>query len=134
MMPLALTWCLYGCPVYVNDSSRAEEPRTLYVSACASCHGSTGIGDGPAAPALRRPPADLTQLSQRNGGVFPRTLVVDVVIGKRSVVAHGTREMPVWSQRFGPTSGATVAAAVVARRRLELIVDYVESLQVRSTP
>lgn len=34
--------------------------EALYVRYCASCHGDTGAGDGPAAAALTPPPADLT--------------------------------------------------------------------------
>jgi putative copper resistance protein D len=32
----------------------------LYSQHCASCHGTAGYGDGPAAPGMRPPPADLT--------------------------------------------------------------------------
>jgi putative copper resistance protein D len=36
------------------------EGRRIYRADCASCHGVAGWGDGPAAPGLRPPPADLT--------------------------------------------------------------------------
>lgn len=32
----------------------------VYAARCATCHGATGRGDGPAAKALPRPPTDLT--------------------------------------------------------------------------
>ena len=35
-----------------------DEGRALYQRACAACHGTTGHGDGPAAAAIRPPPAD----------------------------------------------------------------------------
>ena len=37
-----------------------QQGEALFRTHCASCHGSEGRGDGPAAPALDGPPADLT--------------------------------------------------------------------------
>lgn len=37
----------------------ADKGRALYMAQCARCHGANGIGDGPDAPLLRNPPADL---------------------------------------------------------------------------
>lgn len=36
----------------------------VYAQHCASCHGATGAGDGPAGRALKSPPGDLAWLSQ----------------------------------------------------------------------
>src|SRR5689334_13664290 len=41
--------------------------QQYFVRYCSACHGMTGRGDGPAAPALRTPPADLTRIAQRLG-------------------------------------------------------------------
>lgn len=43
-----------------GDPIAAERGRALYSANCATCHGPTGRGDGPAAPSLNPPPADLT--------------------------------------------------------------------------
>ena len=72
---------------------------------------------------------DLTHLAERHGGTFPREYVIAVVAGAPPIAAHGTREMPVWSERFGPPSGATAAATLYARRRLEMLASYIASLQ-----
>jgi hypothetical protein len=72
-------------------------------------------------------PSDLTTLAARHGGVFPRAYVVDVVTGARAVGAHGTREMPVWNERFGPSVSALASA--YARRRIDLLVGHVEAVQ-----
>lgn len=104
--------------------------QQLYVSACASCHGVDGKGNGPVTAALKQPPPDLTRLSERNGGVFPRQFVIDTATGERNFTAHGTREMPVWSQRFGTGgSGAPGIAGVYARQQLEMLASYLESIQ-----
>ena len=55
--------------------------KDLYAEFCASCHGPSGKGDGPAAAGLSRAPADLTTLSERNGGTFPLTTVLSTIDG-----------------------------------------------------
>jgi hypothetical protein len=71
-------------------------------------------------------------LSARAGGAFPRALVIDTINGVREIEQHGTREMPVWRERFEPTGqGATAVASLYARQRTESLADYVEMLQRR---
>jgi mono/diheme cytochrome c family protein len=96
---------------------------------CASCHGVSGRGDGPIAPALRTRPADLTTLARRNNGAFPREAVVGFVVGKgRTVAAHGTTEMPIW----GPLFRAFESDDRV-RVRIDNLVSHIESIQAPST-
>ena len=45
--------------------------KDMFANYCASCHGAEGKGNGPAAAALRTLPANLTVLSQKNGGNYP---------------------------------------------------------------
>jgi len=108
-----------------------QDAESTFRRACAPCHGLGGLGDGPVASALARRPPDLTALAARHGGIFPRALVIATITGENPVMAHGTREMPVWSLRFDQerTTGATAAAALWARRRTELLADYIGSLQ-----
>ena len=54
----------------------------MYRTFCASCHGTEGKGNGPAAAALKKTPADLTLLSQKNGGHFPAERVRNYIEGK----------------------------------------------------
>ena len=131
-----------GCVLTV-DEGRVQPPdvgtdpvaagRRAYERECASCHGLGGRGDGPVAPALRVTPPDLTWLAERNGGQFPRDWVIAVITGTAAVTAHGTRDMPVWSDRLAPDQrdGATAAAALYARRAVEALADYVASIQRR---
>jgi len=53
------------------------------------------------AAALTTPPADLTRIAARRGGSFPDGEVARFVDGRFDLPAHGTREMPVWGERFG---------------------------------
>jgi mono/diheme cytochrome c family protein len=103
-----------------------------FLASCASCHGRDGRGDGPVALALRTPPSDLTLLTARSAGVFPRAYVIDVLAGETVLPAHGSREMPVWSDRFASEeSGATAVASAYARRRGDALATYLESIQRR---
>src|SRR5512144_687959 len=68
---------------------------------CAVCHGNDGHGNGPAAPALRTPPADLTRIAERRGGKFPDAEIAAKIDGRFEVIAHGSREMPVWGVHLG---------------------------------
>jgi mono/diheme cytochrome c family protein len=123
---LSFSGCTFGWP-------RATERRdgaAMFSDYCAACHGGDGRGDGPVASALRREPTDLTSLARGAGGVFPRERVIAVITGEREIDAHGSREMPVWSQRFAPSDTAATAIAFIARRRaLEILVDHLESIQ-----
>ena len=74
--------------------------KEMYVTYCASCHGTHAKGDGPAAGALKTPPADLTTLAQKNNGKFPSHHVAAVLSGEEEVTAHGSKDMPVWGPVF----------------------------------
>jgi putative copper resistance protein D len=49
----------YRRPPVTYQAASIVEGAALYRSHCVACHGPTGAGDGPARPALPRPPADL---------------------------------------------------------------------------
>src|SRR6516164_11583378 len=47
----------------------ANSGAEMFKQYCAVCHGPTGKGDGPAASALKQPPADLASLAKRHGEI-----------------------------------------------------------------
>ena len=55
-------------PIQMTSAASGVE---MFNSYCAACHGKDAKGDGPAASALKVPPADLTQLAKKNNGKFP---------------------------------------------------------------
>lgn len=117
--------------VVPGDVAPAER-AALFRRLCASCHGPEAQGDGPVATELRVPPTDLTRLAARQGGVFPRADVADVLTGRRPVAAHGPPEMPVWAQRLGRVgSPAPAAAALHQARLLGALLDHLEAAQRR---
>ena len=103
----------------------------LYTELCAVCHGTTGIGDGPAAGALTKPVSDLTILTANNGGEFPQDQVIEVITGKKRVQAHGTFDMPIWGQEFEALrpDWNQVRRKALARQRILNLSLHVESLQ-----
>ncbi|MBI3758356.1 MAG: cytochrome c [Deltaproteobacteria bacterium] len=104
---------------------------------CQQCHGPTGIGNGPVAPALKKKPANLTLLSKNNGGVFPAEEVYNFIDGSKTAEGHGTREMPIWGSAFmsrqashAGTGGPPLSEEQV-KKKIERLVAYVKTLQVQ---
>jgi hypothetical protein len=49
--------------------------------------------------------------------------------GRTGVLAHGSREMPVWGERFGEMSGGGSVGEEVVRGNLLVLIEYLQSLQ-----
>jgi mono/diheme cytochrome c family protein len=96
---------------------------------CSVCHGLSGRGDGPAAPALQPPPADLTRIAQRRGGHFPVADIAAFIDGRTVMPAHGSREMPIWGERFGEMGGGGSVGEEVVRGNLLILIEYLQSIQ-----
>ena len=56
--------------VPVEHSERTSGAQ-MWKDYCASCHGVSGAGNGPAVGILKSPPADLSLMAKRNNGKFP---------------------------------------------------------------
>jgi mono/diheme cytochrome c family protein len=102
--------------------------KEMYTSYCAVCHGTDGKGGGPAASALKTPPADLTMLSKNNGGKFPSLKVASTVRGTSDLPAHGSKEMPVWGPLFRSISGGHESEV---QQRVANLTQYIETLQAK---
>jgi mono/diheme cytochrome c family protein len=100
-----------------------------YREYCAVCHGTDGRGNGPAAPALKMPPTDLTRIAQRRNGKFPTDDVRGTILGERAVTAHGERDMPTWGRVF--RSFGTGPDDQTYKLRVQNLVKYLESIQVQ---
>ncbi|AWD23087.1 c-type cytochrome [Fuscovulum blasticum] len=102
-----------------------------FAAFCSSCHGAGGKGDGPMAADLEHKPADLTGLSRRNGGTFPKLRVMAKIWGYTGG-KNGAAIMP----NFGPLldsplvpydSGDGIQSPTP--ERLVQLAEYVETLQ-----
>jgi mono/diheme cytochrome c family protein len=103
-----------------------------FATHCAVCHGTDAHGDGPAAKALRTPPADLTRIAARRGGSFPDAEIAEKIDGRLEVTAHGSRTMPVWGVHLATPIAVDASGAEVARGRIDLLVEYLRSIQVEA--
>jgi mono/diheme cytochrome c family protein len=100
--------------------------QEMFMTYCATCHGKDAKGNGPAAPALKKVPSDLTKLSARNAGKFPEMKVYNVIQGDPEVAAHGSKDMPVWGSVFSSMAHGNQAEINL---RVSNLTKYVESLQ-----
>ncbi|WP_454627468.1 c-type cytochrome [Bradyrhizobium cenepequi] len=117
--------------------------KSEFESSCASCHGTDGKGKGPVSEQLKVPPSDLTMLAKNNNGVFPTNAVYETIDGSKTIAAHGTREMPIWGERFNPIvnlphyvdpsywkmAGPEQSPEVVVRARILAVIDYLSRIQ-----
>jgi hypothetical protein len=123
-------------PVLLLAACAREGPpdlagRDMYLRYCASCHGPEGRGDGPLAPSLARLPADLTQLAKKNAGQYDERAVMSVIDGRRQVIEHGTRDMPVWGAIFEEEGATDPYPAYHSLLQSRLLVDYLATIQER---
>ena len=146
-----ITGCLRGLMIVslaavFGASAHAEDfdaGKAEFQSSCASCHGADARGKGPVSSHLKTSPADLTILAKNNNGVFPTNAVYETIYGSKTIPAHGTREMPIWGERFNPIvnlphyvdsyywqkAGPQQSPEVVVRTRILAVIDYLNRIQ-----
>ena len=127
----------------VAEAEEVDIGKSEFQSSCASCHGADAKGKGPVGDQLKVPPPDLTMLAKRNNGVFPTNAVYEIVLGSKTIPAHGNREMPIWGERFNPVVGLPHSVdpsywnmagplqnpEVVVRTRILAVIDYLNRVQ-----
>jgi mono/diheme cytochrome c family protein len=101
----------------------------LFNRFCASCHGTTALGDGPVAPAIKVIVPDLTRITKRHGGNFPTDRIHQIIDGRLTRPPHGTREMPVWGWEFLRADGDSPDARQRAEELITRMVEYLRSIQ-----
>lgn len=98
--------------------------RALYQDHCAVCHGLDGQGQGPLTAAMKIIPADLTRISNKHGGTFPKAKIADVIRNGGNVLGHGSSAMLPWGVYFSERRKPEVGKA-----RIKALVAYIKSLQ-----
>lgn len=99
----------------------------LYQRYCSNCHGDGAQGDGRIAHLLKVPPSDLTQLALKNGGEFPIDDARKTIDGRKGIMLHGTREMPIWGQVFKEGEGPEAEAE--AQKKINDLIGYLKAIQ-----
>jgi len=109
-------------------STPSNSGKDMFNSYCAVCHGKDAKGSGPAAPAMKVPPSDLTTLTQKNGGKYPAAHVAAVIRGQDVTPSHGSQDMPMWGPLFSSISQGHEAQV---QQRVANLVKYIETLQAK---
>jgi len=111
---------------------RVDVGKLEYQSNCASCHGTSGKGDGVLKGYFSKSPSDITTLTKKNGGVFPINRVYEVIDGRQDVKPHGTRDMPVWGSDYVEKSAdGLVDSEIYVRHKILALIDYIYRLQAK---
>ena len=99
--------------------------QQMFATYCAVCHGPTGMGNGPAAAALKKSPGDITKLAANNHGKFPEERVSNSIKGSIGIAAHGSNEMPIWGDLFKSLGSDNAVTSL----RISNLTDYIRSIQ-----
>jgi len=147
MITSCLKWLMIASLTAIFAAAAQAEDvdvgKAEFQSSCASCHGTEGKGKGSVSEQLKVPPPDLTILAKNNNGVFPTNAVYETIYGSKTIPAHGTREMPIWGERFNPIvnlphyvdpyywqkAGPQQSPEVVVRTRILALIDYLNRIQ-----
>ena len=147
MISSCLKWLMIaGLSAGIAGAAQAQDldiGKLEFQSSRATCHGTDGKGNGPLREQLKVPPSNLTMLARNNNGVFPTNAVYETINGLKSIPAHGTREMPIWGERFNPIinlphyvdpsywkmAGPEQNPEVVVRKRILAVIDYLSRVQ-----
>lgn len=118
-------WCI----AILALSACVEEPvdgRRAYQQDCAGCHGVDGQGAGDFGAMLVKVPPDLTTLSLRNGGIFPRDYVMSTIDG-----LHRPEDFSAAMPEFGAGDMGEILMieTTPVPSRLWALADYLESIQ-----
>jgi mono/diheme cytochrome c family protein len=131
-----------GLAAAADKRAAVDLGKREYMNSCAVCHGATGKVQGAEVAGvefLKTMPTDLSMLSKNNAGVFPFDRLYSVIDGRQQVKGHGSREMPIWGDRYS-REGAKAGEYYVdmpydmdmyVRSRILALVDYIHRLQAK---
>ena len=110
------------------QQTSAASGKEMYNQYCAPCHGTDGRGNGPAAPAMKAAPLDLTQLTKKHDGKYPAAYVSGILRFGSGPASHGSEDMPVWGPLFRSLDKYHDSAV---QQRVSNLTSYIETLQAK---
>lgn len=131
----ALCASFIGTAFAQAKGQKVDMGKREFESNCASCHGTSGKGNGPITDLLKKSPPDLTQLTKKNNGVFPMERLYKMIEGG-DVAAHGGRDMPVWGRDYRLQAAeyymdAPYDPEAFVRARILTLLEYINRLQAK---
>ena len=121
-----------------QQADAVEAGRLQFDDKCAVCHGATGVGNGVLAEGLRQRPADLTRISERNGGTFPTSETFSKIWGRDDeiITTHNLSEMPAFYDApvFGHDKDFEDSAGRLSPQEIRNIIAFLETIQEQETP
>lgn len=119
-----------------HSSERLQKDQRGYAEYqqyCAVCHGVWADGEGLIKPVLTEAPTNLRTLTERHGSPLPRERIAGYIDGRIPVLAHGSKEMPVWGKRLDE-GVHSVMPDQRKRSQVMVIVDYLQAIQDEPAP
>ena len=131
----AFAWLFAAAPAHAQTKIERTTAKPIasvqgvdtFKAYCASCHGPEAKGNGPAAKALAKAPADLTTITKRHGQ-FSQMDVENVIRGSNDFLSHGSRDMPIWGPVFDSINSNDKS---LVQLRITNLVNYIKSIQVQ---
>lgn len=116
-------------------ADKVDIGKREYESNCIACHGKDLKG-GAYVDFLKVTPPDLTQLSRKNGGVFPFDRVYGAIDGRQEVKGHGSRDMPIWGKDYQVKAAEYYVdlnydPEAFIRGRIFALIDYLNRMQAK---
>jgi mono/diheme cytochrome c family protein len=130
IVSLALLLSLPSALARAQESEVVSGGELEYHNACAICHGVEARGNGILSKFLTVRPANLRQLRLTAGGNFPFWEIYRKIDGQFEIAGHGTRDMPIWGDRFRAQAGGDAKSAQTqAAGRILSLVFYLQFIQ-----
>ncbi len=133
-IPRVLAVGVAACVAVASAARAADHPgKAAFDQYCASCHGTAADGTGPVAAEMKVAPPDLRKLGQKYGTPLPKPKLSELIDGREMLRAHGTSKMPVWGEKLVHNVPPTANTEFFKRGTILVIVDYIETLQLKSS-
>lgn len=116
-------------PVKPTDVASIQRGQVIFSNECTACHGRGGAGVSPATLGLGLAPPNLTGLTARNDGAFPRAFVQRFVRGTLEK-EDPDAAMPEYRKavvQHTATNGG--AAGQISDDDMIALLDYLETIQ-----
>jgi len=108
---------------FVITPTSGQEEYTAY---CAGCHGQDGRGKGRSSGYCTVPPTDLTQLAQKNNGIYPAEWICEVLRHGTGHAPKGQGYMPTWEPLLKSMNGDPPGVTEI---RIQSLAAYIKTLQ-----